>query len=368
MASIDSVSVSWVRTRALPGRIQGHGGAPALGDIGKYVASFADAAQRSAAWTRPWLAQPTFSHYWARVFSDGYRSVTGVRGWGTQTPLRETSPPNVASTEANVVLECSRWVSPAGVGVVVTARITGPLDAPGLLDLLTRLDQAPVIVGGDAPEPRVMAAVLGGLLDGAERGSAGAGGGTDPDSVTDAHALTIATVTASTGQPTTIVSGDPIHRLLEGLCRLRSGPLTATVGDLAAARLATSSQYDNADTTRLIIGAGRAIWAPVKSADADGRRRLRCYHENQVLAAVQTSLLLNCVRWASEQPLSALVGTVGALVSTTVQVLGRSYGQASGAYASAFTFRQIQDSGLVAAIGKLRQSLDVGGPLTAGLK
>jgi hypothetical protein len=127
MSSIDGVSVSWVRTRALPAQIVASGTGNDLAHQTGYLARFA-AAGEGAAWSRPWIGEESFSYFWSRSFGPNYRMAAADKAWKRQVPLREATPPVLTTTQHSVTLTVDRFAYPSGVGVVVRADVTGPLD------------------------------------------------------------------------------------------------------------------------------------------------------------------------------------------------------------------------------------------------
>ena len=358
MSSIDGVSVSWVRTRVLPAQIVGTGANTALAHQPGYLARF-PAAGEHAVWRRPWIDDDSFSYFWSRSFGPNYRRVAADKAWKRQVPLREATPPVLTTSQTGVTLATDRFAYPSGVGVVVRADVIGPLDTASLLTIVAALANSNVVSVAGATRPKAMAAVLGDLLDGAERALHESG---DPNAVEITKPITIATVTATTDWPTAPVApADGTHRLLEGLCRLSAAPLTGTVGTLADGLLAEARSHPG--TSRYALGRATAALSPNQSGSPDGAHRLSCYHLNQTLAALQVGVLLDTARWASTLPVIGLSQSVKDSLAPVVNILGLLYGKVPDMYASAFVRRQISDSGLVPAIGNLRIVLGVGGPL-----
>jgi hypothetical protein len=354
MSSIDGVTISWVRTRALPRQFAFGAGSPCLGRQPGYFTAFAGAGA-SARWRKPWIDQETYSLFWARSLGPSYRLASADKAWKRQVPLRDSAPVMLAAQAPEVSLQRFVYAFPSGVGVAVTADLAGPQDPAALLALVARLAKDPFVTSGASAQPRAIAAVLGGLLDDAERALLGQA---DPGSVGEPKPVTIATVTAATDWPAAAISqADGAHRLLEGLCRLSAAPLTGTVGELTAELFDEGS---HPGTTRMAVGQGRAIWSPQQWSDSGGAHRLGCYHENQIQATLLASVLLDTVRWASSQQVADLGSEVQQLLRLVVNVLGLLYGKVSDMYASAFVRRQIDESGLVPTIGAQRITLGLG--------
>jgi hypothetical protein len=357
MSSIDSTTITWLRTRALPHQVLTGKSTLSLSRQAGYVAAFAGAGA-GAAWRRPWIDEKTYSFFWARNLGQYYRQVSANKAWKRQVPLRDAAPQTLTAVLPGVTLSHAVFAYPSGVGVAVTAELTGSHDPEGLLALVARLAGEPCVNGVGSAQPKAMAAVLGGLLDDAQWAVLGQA---DPDAIGESRPVTLATVTETTDWLATPISqADGLHRLLEGLCRLSAAPLTGTVGNLTAGLLDAGG---HPGTTRIAAGKGRAIW-PDQSSVYGAVRRLCCYHENQVLATLQAGVLLDTVRWASLQPVANFNTDVEQILRNVVNVLGLLYGKVADMYASAFIRRQIDESGLVQAIGDLRIALGVGRPLS----
>ena len=359
MTTLDGAVLAWVRTRTQPNLLLTAGGSPTLSRQDSYLSAFTDGSDH-AGWRRPWIGDDSYNYYWARNLGQNYRAATANRAWKRQVPLRDATPPVLTTSLDSVSLSCDRFIFPCGTGVVITAEVSGPLDAAGLVGLAARLAGAPVIGAPGSAEPSALAAVIGDVLDGLEEQVLGAA---DPGAVGEIKPTTIAAVTATSGWPSApVVQADPVHRLLEGLCRMTAAPLSGSVGDLASALV--DAARDHPDTVRLCVGAGRAVWSPDQSATPDGSRKLNCYHQNLVMASLQCQVLLDAVQWAAAQPGGSFSEDVKILLRPVVNVLGLLYGKVDDMYASNFVRRQIDSSGLVPDIGNLRIALGVGGPLS----
>jgi hypothetical protein len=357
MSSIDSATISWMRTRVLPRQVLAGGGTVALSTQAGYLATFAGAGDK-AAWRRPWIGDRDYSYFWSRSLGPGYRGVSADKAWKRQIPLRGAGPETLTAVLPGVTLRHAVFAYPSGVGVAVTADLAGQYDPEGLLALIARLASKPCVNGAGSAQPKAMAAVLGGLLDGAERAVLGQA---DPDAMGEPNPVTLTTVTATTDWAATPLSqSDGLHRLLEGLCRLSAAPLTGKVGNLTAQLL---EEGRHPGTTRMATGKGRAVW-PDQSSVYGAAHSLDCYHENQILATLQAGVLLDTVRWASSEQLVGVNPAVDQILRLVVNVLGLLYGKVADMYASAFIRRQIDESGLVQTIGDLRIDLGVGGALS----
>jgi len=355
VGTIDDLSVSWISTRSQPGIVLDGRGSPALGRQASYLAAFD--ADQPANLQHPWEDEEEFSYYWAYSLGIAYRSVTANKAWKRQVPLRDAPSPALTTSLPGVVLSCDGLLFPCGTGLVVRAEVSGPHDAAGLLGVVEQLGRDAVVTTEGDSTARSMNAVIAGLLNALEVRQLGA---VDPGAVAEMHPSTLATVTAATGWPgDPLVQADPVHRLLEGLCRASSDPLAGAVGNLAGARV--DAAHDYPDTTRVSVGRGSAVW-PTRPAAA----RLECYHHNLETAIVHAGVLLDAVRLASGQPAESLSEEVKALLRPVVNMLGLMYGGAKvkDMYRSNLIRRQIDASGLVPAISKLRKRLDVGGALS----
>jgi hypothetical protein len=357
MSTLDAAVFTWIRTRTQPSRLINAQGSPALSRPQMFAAAFG-AADEAADWQRPWIGEVDYSYYWARYLGQGYRATKADRAWKRQVPLREATPPALTTSLPGVTLQSDRFLFPCATGVAIQAEIEGTLDAAGLLGLAGKLAKDNVIVMSGSARPRVLAAVLGDLLEDLERQTLPE---VDPDADGDLTPLTVATVTATSNWPSApIGQGDPLHRLLEGLCAMSAAPLNGAVTDLATALVAGARSHP--DTVRLSVGRGRAVWLqnPTTAHDQD---KLACYHHNLSMATLQTSAMLDAVRWSSGQHLGSLSEDVKALLRSVVTVLSLMYGKVPDMYHSRLVRGQIDESDLVDQINLLRRQLGVGGAL-----
>jgi hypothetical protein len=359
MSTLDAAVFAFIRTRAQPRRLLSGAGTPALSRQLPFATAFA-AAGAGAAWRWPWIGDGSYSYYWARSLGPQYRrAVTADRAWKRQVPLREATAPLLSTSIPGVSLRGDRFVFPSSTGVLLQAEVSGSLDAAGLLGLAERLAHERVIVTPGSTQPKALRAVLDELLDGIEQQVLG---DVDPDAAGEPATTTIATVTASTGWPSTAISqGDPVHRLLEGVCLMSPAPLNGHVSDLAAGTV--SEAHSNPDTVRYCVGDGRAIWLPEFAAAHDSRR-MYCYHRNLSMATLHASALLDAVRLAEAQPGGNFSEDVRAVLRQVVTVLSLFYAKVTDMYTSAMIRKQLIDSGLIAAISQLRIRLGVGAALS----
>jgi hypothetical protein len=358
MSTIDGISISWVRTRAVPAQIIQLQVGDGLTSRQRYLTHFATAGQWEA-WRQPWIGDESFSYFWSRSFGPNYRMTAADKAWRRQVPLREAVPPVLTTAQRGVTLTADRFVFPSGVGVVIRADLTGQLTPEGALEIVAALANSQVVNAAGFPAPRAIAAVFGDLLDGAEQISVEGG---DPNAVENNQPMTIATITATSDWPVgPVAAGDGNHRLLEGLCRLSKAPLTGTIHPLEECLLDEADSHPG--TTRYVLGRAVATMSPDQSSTPDGTDRLSCYHSNLTLAALHASVLLDIVQWATTVPFAGLNQSTRESLIATVNILGLLYGKVPDMYTSAFVRKLIADSGLVPAIGQLRIDLGVGGPL-----
>lgn len=359
MATLDSIVVSWSRTRVQPLRVTAGVGHPSLGTEPAYRSAW-DEALPGTPWQKPWFDEATYSNFWARELGGAYRVASGHKAWTTHTPLRRRTPPTLTCTLPDVALTCAQYLYPTGSGVLVTAEITGSREPAALLELVAQLSTAHV-VSVDGRPPTAMAAVIGGLLDDVDRVVLPA---PDPDVVDEPRLRTVATVTHAPGWDAAVIeSGGPVHRLLAGLCLLSAAPLTGAVAPLEELQV-KEPNANFPDTVRVATGTGQAVWSPIESAQPAPSTRLRCYHRNLALASMHTAVLLGTARWATQVPVATLPADARAALRAVLGILGRKYGKSDGVYATRLGRRQIDGSELVPSISSLRLQLGVGGPLT----
>jgi hypothetical protein len=353
MSTLDAAVFTWVRTRTQPGRLTAATGSPTLSRPQNFAAVF-DAGDKKADWQRPWMIEKEYNYYWAHNLGQNYRDATADRAWKRQVPLREKTPPLLTTSLPGVTLKTNRFLFPGGSGVTVEAEVTGTFNAGSLLGLAASLAKDTVISMPGSAKPRALAAVLSDLLDGLDKQTLGA---VPPDVVGELSPLTVATVTARSDWPSTPIEQDnALHRLLEGLCTMSPAPLNGAVTTLATVQVAGASS--NPGTVRLRVGRGRAIWLQNQTSAQD-QKRLTCYHHNLSMATMQTSVMLDAVRWASGQPAGSLSQAVRALLRQVVTVLSLLYGKVDDMYASRLVRSQIEESGLVPQLSKLRIDLGV---------
>lgn len=360
MASLDSVHVSWTRSRVQPSRVVDAAGLPRLRDEAAYAAAW-DAVSRNALpdWQRPWAQDTSFSRFWAYELKDGYRTagVTGHQAWRKQVPLRRVPDAGLTTTLEGVTLTSARYLYPTGTGVVVNAQIDGARDAAKVLELVGRLTGERVISVAGSP-PLSMAALLGALLDELDHAVLG---GPDPAASSDPRPRTIATVTRSTGWPLTpVAGGDQTHRMLEALCRLSGAPLAGgAVGSLDRSVMETTNRY--ADTVRATVGDGEAVWSPFLAQSGEQQsHKLECYHGSLTLSAMQTGVFLTTARWASGLSSRQLGSSELEAVKVVLAMLGQLYGKGRDVYVASLVHRQIDDSDLVAEVRRMRIELGLG--------
>ncbi|SDC01743.1 hypothetical protein GA0111570_11442 [Raineyella antarctica] len=347
MGTIESIVVSWSLARAQPSRFTRGAGSPDLSNEASYRSAWTDASAGGGDWRPPWASDRAYSNFWKWEVGGSYESVSPHGAWQHQVPLRREPTIVLESTVAGAELGCAQFLYPTGTGVMVTAVITGDHTAPLLLASLAELTANVRVQGG----ARSMNGVLDMLLDDAEVNCLGQ---PDPSGSEEKRARTVAVVTkAKDWDSPTPQAGDEVHRLLASLCLMSAAPLTGTLAPLESMVVGPPTTRF-ADTVRVALGSGQAIWSLYQPAE-----KLACYEHNLALASMQTSVLLETVRWLSDSaPLEALRAES---VRLALQTLGRKYGAADSVYSSDFVRRQIDDSHLVDQINRLRAE----GPLHA---
>ncbi len=367
MPSIDEIVLTWVLTRAQPSRFVDRAGQPMVsiltdGQRGYLPFLSGNNPAGGSDWQLPWSGDHSGdSHYWSRSAGAGYRSgaFSVTRLWGNQVPLRWRIPPAVQARPPQSGLQAAASASvllyPTGMAAIVTVVLSGPLDLPGVQALARALDEQPLVsvaggptkLGRDAPET---------LLAAAESAVLGAA---SLDADLPDRRPTLATISAVTEWPIMpIGQADDTHRALAGLARVRGLPPGFDPGPLSNQLIAPYSVFP--DTSRLSIGDGAVIFSPYRAATPVGRRRLRCYHDNCVLALAQTSLLLDTVDWLSRgtgtwEADDQLRDTVKRVVAT----LGPLNGPGGDLFRTRLTRLMIQSSGLIPAVNATRHLVDI---------
>jgi hypothetical protein len=113
----------------------------------------------------------------------------------------------------------------------------------------------------------------------------------------------------------------------------------------------------------LILSCFNAQASPRSAMGDKETKDLVCYHQNQVLAALQAGVLLAAVLFKSNPPVLGQTPQEQELLRVVVRLLGFLYGKTSLVYSSEFVRRQIDESGLVPTINWLRQHLGFDSPL-----
>lgn len=106
------------------------------------------------------------------------------------------------------------------------------------------------------------------------------------------------------------------------------------------------------DTVRVARGDGQAALSYTQQP----LKKLACYQGNLAWASLQASILLESVRWAWNTGNRPGIGNEA--MRLVINVLGRKYGRADSVYSPDLIRRQIDDSGLVAAIDAHRPPND----------
>jgi hypothetical protein len=349
MTSLNSLVISWSRTRVQPVRVTDGAGFPRLIQESSYRDAWED-ADRQQEWQKPWAGMDGYNNFWGWELGGGYRGASGSKAWKNQVPLRRGPHPQLTLFPGlpGVALDCAQFLYPTGTGAIVTADIRGSYTPTTLLELVARLSNESLVSASGTP-PRSMRKVLDALLDDVDLAALGT---PDRDGVQAQELRTVAVITEPTEwDQATLQPASELHRLLAGLCLLSPAPMTGAVPDLDA-MLMPPRRAKFVDTVRVARGDGQAA----VSRTEQPLKKLACYQGNLALASMQASMLLESVRWAwntGNQP-----GIGKEAMRLVINILGRKYGRADSVYSSDLIRRQIDDSGLVAAINAHRPPND----------
>jgi hypothetical protein len=349
MASLNSIVISWSRTRVQPGRITDGTGFPRLIQESSYRDAWEDAGAQQE-WQKPWAGPEGYNNFWGWELGGGYRGASGSKAWKNQVPLRRGPDPHMTLVPdlPGVALDCAQFLYPTGTGAIVTADIRGTYTPTTLLEVVARLSNGS-LVSVDGTPPRSMRRVLDALLDEVDRAVLGH---PDAEGVQAQELRTVAVITEPTEwDEATLQPASELHRLLAGLCLLSPALMTGSVPDLDP-MLMPPRRAKFVDTVRVARGDGQAA----VSCTPQPLEKLACYQGNLALASMQTSMLLETVRWARNTGNQPGIGKEA--MRLVANILGRKYGRADSVYSSDLIRRQIDDSGLVAAINTFRPPND----------
>jgi hypothetical protein len=274
-----------------------------LGAYGDYASAF-DACQKgtlaAGALSLPWR-KPQGNYYW-RYYFEGQEAgeVTGVQAWKKLVPFcrkLEIATVGPAKPAARVAFEM--FYAPHGLAVVARANYRGPALGPtdvAKLAHAVRYDYRFLPGGVTAPPAglsldRVVDEAFAQVRKGELGNASGFAGGGEPMSVTTF-------LQGENAQP--IAQGSDEHLLLEAVTSWSRG---LSAADLATRELADAQLpvlHANAQNMVYARGRGRAIWFPRDFVGND-QPLLPCYHQNTVIASLQTQSLGAFVAWVAAQ-------------------------------------------------------------------
>jgi hypothetical protein len=141
-----------------------------------------------------------------------------------------------------------------------------------------------------------------------------------------------------------------VHQALDGLCRDHAAPPEKLQQAVLATRRANASH--------LFYGLrrSRAVWYPTSFLPNPRRQyTLGCYHHNLLFATLQTESLLALLGMADRLgDLNKLSPSMQRLVRAAAGIVGLLYGGNGKCYRSQSPRRQIDDSGQVPAVNRVR--------------
>lgn len=357
---IDDLRLAWIWLEAFPasqvGPLPNTIAGGSLGDPGVYKKAF-DQAAPPASLTVPWV--PNRTHYFWKYYLENitFSSVKAEEAWGKLVPLRQPSgvkfTPKPDWLPGRISLHIYHF--PHALGLVASANIdAGPLplrDAVNKAQEVSKIGLFDVTWPGGKVGRYTLLQLADEAMDRARKDAFGAAARGQRLS----EPFSLATVVRGQGvNPTVgITEGTAIHKALDGLCGTSdwaNGPGET----LANAMLETRRPRPSHD----ILYArrrGRAVWFPRAFLPrARQSHAMACYHQNLMFASLQTESLLALARLADAHGLGTLWPSMQKVVENAAKILGMLYAGEKLCYRSRSPQRQIDDSGLVATIDKLR--------------
>ena len=361
MSTIKRLRVGWTVARSFPEQMSGDAGTPQISTWKGYRETFTTAgeATQENGWRHPWFGQDSYSTVWGTTFGPKYwLTVRAGAAWDELlVPLMRPGARALKTAVDGVVMSYREYLSATGVAVVVSAEFTGELDAGKALKLVRRL-RTDAVHQVDAEPARAINAVLTALIDTAQANVFG----TTTVTTHESARTTVLTITESTGWAPSARNADlSARRVLYGLATRSATIPTSIPAEAAGAFLTARTAFPR--TIRVFLGDVRATVSTIPSPDDESVEDLECYHQNQVLAALQVSILLAAVAAMGSPPLHDTTSDQDVVFRNVVRLLGPIYGQGSKIYSTDFDRRQIDASGLIEVVEDIRESYGLDGLL-----
>jgi hypothetical protein len=313
----------------------------------------------------PWPEQPGKT-FWSMYLGHAPDTVSPWKAWKHFVPLRQRPAVNVSAPGLPGSSSVEGYLYPHGIAVVAEVNLFGgagsgwdPIEAAEVAHQV-RFDKVFELADADgAPAAAKLEAVGTSAIRSLWRSAYGG------EPVPALHSpYTVTTFVRLRGDPADAapVEGGEVHRMLEAVTRWRtSGWQNAALPPLAEAGI--DSAGGTPGHLHYARRQGRAAWYPTHALDAPrGLRRMRCYHHNQVLAALQVESLGSLVHRSAARVRNgeALVKRAEDAARHTVGLLGRMYGPANPArpadntYHSAACRNQMEQRGFVEDVNAMR--------------
>jgi hypothetical protein len=345
--------LTWVQAVSLPSLVGNLGvrPGPPFGTPGGHTAAITAAGSSAHAWFRSWDAYRAYNRFWYRHLGkrEKYWAIDPAKCWPRLVPLWSNTDVDWLGTATTIDVLAERLLFPCAAGVILSLDVTGPLSLDALVKVAAEARTGKVYQRAQG-NPESLRPLLSGLLDETQQSVLGA---TDPDATGDNEPLFAATIVAADGvsKPPPLVDGNPLHKRLHALAHADSttGPPPALT--TTSAPVSTSKSGGG---ILLVDGRSRVVWSPQKMLDATKTQQLACYHHNLALASVFAEALIAYTGYAADG------GRPHETVKHAVNLLGMFYGRAPDIWSSSAIQRQIDASGRVPDINRLRKSLGWG--------
>jgi hypothetical protein len=352
------VSLVWVDT--FPELLGEASNTPDLTHWETYRDAFTAATNPSETYRRPWPNDDNAGNqFWYNYLrQQPLGTMSAVLAWRRLVPLRaaSSSVPQLSISVPNTRAWAEVYRFPLGIAAMISIRYslaiadasTPVLDA--VAAIIKACTTSSIACGASGP---LTAKHLAGNLLAAQRTQQ------FPSCTNVVHNATpfiVASVISGDGSDPAVamVEGSDEHRAVQGLATLSTSFKRDRLDSLKHAAL--EPNHDNAEGDVLYRRhRGRCIWFPRRWGDT-GSRASSAYHRNLALASMQTESLVSVVRAVSEAPSAFTRNSFDGdrLVRNASLVLGLLYNGAPDVYRSESIKAQIDDSGQLEAINKVR--------------
>lgn len=338
---------------------------PLLGNRVAYIEQFEKAQLGTSELSLPWRPKEE-QHFWERYLEIRHkrlRSVTGPKAWKHMVPLR--APDLVKfETPSGLSIDMEGLLYPHGAGIIAKVCLAEELSLYDMVDKAVQVRNGKYktiwhkkVTSKSTDTAHSTEETLNLTLDRAAARMldwlflCALGKGVEPREMD--KPFTIATMIDGSGVSLedTYEPGSQVHRAMEGLCILNKYWRTKKLRDLdKCTEFAFKDRNDVASCHMVYaLERNRAIWFPGNFSEhqEDGlpNPKNTCYHRNLEFASVQTYVLLDLVQQTynllQTHAKLKLPPEVNRFVDMAVDILGRHYGYADGAYQSWSVRQQI---------------------------